>query len=49
MPAPLRRIRCVDCGQSFAARHPKARFCSTACQVRSWRKNNNKHQAMPLA
>ncbi|CEF89621.1 hypothetical protein [Pseudomonas phage vB_PaeM_PAO1_Ab17] len=40
MPAPLRRILCADCGQSFSSRHSKARFCSTACQVSFWRKRN---------
>lgn len=36
-PARLHELECWECGESFRAAKPDARFCSQACQKRAWR------------
>lgn len=36
-PARLHELECWECGESFMAAKPDARFCSQACQKRAWR------------
>ena len=37
-----RFIKCPGCGEYFDARDPRARFCSTRCRMRNYRKCNTK-------
>lgn len=38
---PLRKHTCERCSRNFFSRSNLSRFCSTQCQVATWRKNNN--------
>jgi hypothetical protein len=38
----IRLIQCPGCGEYFDARDPRARFCSTRCRMRNYRKRNTK-------
>jgi len=29
---PLRSVQCAECGKTFTARDPRARFCSNRCR-----------------
>lgn len=35
----LKRNICKECGQLHYVRSPLAKFCSSRCQSRTWRKN----------
>lgn len=37
-----RLIQCPGCGEYFNARDPRARFCSTRCRMRNYRKSNTR-------
>jgi hypothetical protein len=42
MSGRIRLIQCPGCGEYFDARDPRARFCSTRCRMRNYRKRNTK-------
>lgn len=37
---PLRKHTCERCSRNFFSRSNLSRFCSSQCQVATWRKNN---------
>ena len=40
MSGATRSIKCPGCGEYFDARDPRARFCSTRCRMRNYRKRS---------
>ena len=42
---PLRKHTCERCSRHFFSRSNLSRFCSSQCQMATWRKNNKLTQA----
>lgn len=34
------KIKCLNCGKSFIAYRPHAKFCCAACRAEHWRKEH---------
>ena len=37
-------ISCANCGKEAVKKSPRAKYCSTACRIRSWNKQDHAQQ-----